>query len=238
MVLQGRIAIVTGASSGLGKAISEALVSKGVIVYGLARNRSKLNQIQSELGEKFVLIEMDITDFDKVKSWVQSTFTDKYYPDILINNAGFGVFARIDEMSSDDWFGMMNTNLNGVYHITSEVVKFMRKHESSSHIINIGSIMGKTTRSEAAGYCATKYGINGMSEVLFKELRSDNIKVTCLNSGSIETNFFQNSGIEPHDRMLHPNEIADVIAYILETPDNVLINELEIRPLIPGAPKK
>lgn len=232
MDLEGKIAVVTGASSGLGKAISSALIAKGSTVYGLARNKEKLNEIQDELGSNFIPVVMDITDFSLLKSWVKDSFASKdIIPDILVNNAGVGGFAKIDEMPSEDWFSMINTNLNAVYQITSELVKLMKQTKGGSHIINIGSILGTTTRTEAAAYCATKYGINGMSEVLFKELRSDNIKVTVINSGSIETDFFKTSGIESHGNMLQAKDIADTIVHVLETPANVLINELTIRPL-------
>lgn len=127
---------------------------------------------------------------------------------------------------------MINTNLNAVFYLTSAIVPFMKKSRNSSHII-IGSILGKMSGSEKSGYSATKFGIQGFSEALFKELRYDGIKVSCMNPGSIETNFFENSGVEPHDKMLHPKDIAATLVHILETPDNVLINDLTIRPLNP-----
>lgn len=131
------------------------------------------------------------------------------------------------------WHDMINTNLNGTFYITSSLVPFMKQHNANCHIINIGSILGKTTREEGTAYCATKYGMQGFSEALFKELRTFNIKVTCVNPGSIETPFFEDSGIKPHHNMLQPNEIASFITHILETPDNMLIDEITIRPLQP-----
>lgn len=237
MDIRSKTAIVTGAGSGLGAAISEALIREEVsVVYGLARTTSDLLSIQKKLGEHFIPVTLDITDRDKVVSWIQQTFSQNVFPDILINNAGVGSFGRIDEMAPEDWYTMVNTNLNGLYHITSEAVKLMRKKKGSSHIINIGSILGTTSQAEGAAYSATKFGMNGFSEALFKELRGDNIKVTCLNPGSIETGFFKTSGIKPHENMLQPNEVADTLIHVLKTPDNVLINELTIRPLNPKAP--
>lgn len=232
MILQHKTAIVTGASSGLGYALTKALIQKEVKVYGIARNKEKLEDMQEQFGKQFVPVPMDVTNFPALKTWIEDTFQEET-PEILINNAGIGRFEKIDEMASETWFATVDTNLNSVYVMTSEVVKKMKRNNSGKHIINIGSILGTTTRTEAAAYCATKHGINGMSEVLFKELRSDNIKVTCINSGSIATNFFADSGIEAHNNMLHPNEIADTIIHVLETPDNVLINELTVRPLNP-----
>ncbi|MCO5247918.1 MAG: SDR family NAD(P)-dependent oxidoreductase [Chitinophagales bacterium] len=238
MDIRSKIAIVTGASSGLGKAITEALVRNGATeVYGIGRNTKALEKLQTELGGAFIPVTMDISHREDVVDWVKSTFSNHHAPDILINNAGVGNFARIDEMNPDDWLAMINTNLNGLYYITAEVVKLMRKKEGYQHIINIGSIMGTISHSEGAGYSATKFGVNGISEALFKELRGDNIKVSCINSGSIKTSFFDSSGIKAHSNMLHADEVADILIFILKTPDNLLIDEIMFRPLNPKAPE-
>lgn len=147
------------------------------------------------------------------------------------------LLVKIDEISSEEWLGMMNTNLNGLYYITSQVASLMKKKKEGSHILNIGSILGKIGRAEGAAYCTTKFGVQGFSEALFKELRFYNIKVTCVNPGSIETNFFESSGVKSHQNMLHPKEVANTLIHIIETPDNMLINELTIRPLNPKNPE-
>jgi len=112
----------------------------------------------------------------------------------------------------------------------------MKSNQNTCHIINIGSILGKTTRTESAAYSATKYGMQGFSEALFKELRSYKIKVTCVNPGSIDTDFFEDSGINPHKNMLQPKDIAALIIHLIETPDNLLVDEITMRPLIPDPP--
>jgi NADP-dependent 3-hydroxy acid dehydrogenase YdfG len=237
MDINKKTAIVTGASTGLGAAIATTLVNSGATVYGLARNKKALDALQKDLGNSFVPTILDITDETAVKKWVTNTFSKEKTPDILVNNAGAGSFGKIDEMPSGEWYEMINTNLNGLYCITSVVVKLMKPKNEPSHILNIGSILGTTARAEGAAYCTTKYGVRGFSEALFKELRGDNIKVTCLNPGSIDTNFFKSSGIDAHSNMLQPNDIADTILHILKTPDNMLINEVTVRPLNPKAPK-
>ncbi|PKP13333.1 MAG: NAD-binding protein [Bacteroidetes bacterium HGW-Bacteroidetes-3] len=225
--------VVTGASSGLGAVFSGALVAKGTIVCGLARNLDKLNMLQKQLGKAFIPVMMDITDQKAIADWVKKTFSDTHFPNILINNAGVGYFNNIDELPLQHWHDMINTNLNGTFYITANIVPFMKRNNASCHIINIGSILGKTTRPDSAAYSATKYGIQGFSEALSKELSSYNIKVTCVNPGSIETHFFEQSGIEPHSNMLQPNDIAAFIIHILETPCNMLIDEVTLRPLQP-----
>ncbi|WGF91639.1 SDR family oxidoreductase [Aequorivita marisscotiae] len=237
MKIQNKTAIVTGASSGLGAAISKALIQEGVTVFGIARNSDTLQKLQNNIGSKFVPVTLDITDNTAVKKWVATTFSEEKSPDILVNNAGSGSFGKIDEMPSEEWYKMINTNLNGMYCITSEIVKLMKAQKESSHIVNIGSILGITTRAEGAAYSATKYGISGFSEALFKELRGDNIKVTCLNPGSINTRFFKSSGIQSHENMLQAEDIASTILHILETPNNMLISEMTVRPLNPKPPE-
>lgn len=124
---------------------------------------------------------------------------------------------------------MINTNLNGAFYITSSIVPLMKANQNTCHILNIGSILGKTTRSEGAAYSVTKYGMQGFSESLFKELRSYKIKVTCVNPGSIDTGFFEDSGIQSHKNRLQPKDIAAFAIHILETPDNFLVDEITMR---------
>ena len=236
MDIPSKIAIVTGASSGLGAAISKALIEEGATVYGVARNIAALDSIQKDLGASFIPVTLDISNLSNVKDWVGSTFSKLKSPDILINNAGTGSFGKIDEMPSVEWYNMVNTNLNGLYNISSEVIRFMKMKSTYSHIINIGSILGTTTRSEGAAYCATKYGISGFTEALFKELREFNIKVSLMNPGSIDTEFFKSSGIHSHGNMLQPKDLAATLIHLLKTPDNMLISEMTIRPLNPKAP--
>lgn len=222
MNILNKTAIVTGASSGLGAAISEALIKNEAKVYGLARNEKTLRSMQNNLGENFIPVSLDISNHDAIKSWMSATFSEKSTPDILINNAGAGSFGKIDEISSEEWLTMINTNLNGMFYITSEVAKLMKQKDEGSHIINIGSILGSMGRAESAAYCTTKFGVQGFSDALFKELRFFNIKVTCFNPGSIDTHFFESSGIASHNNMLQPKDLADTLVHILKTPENLM----------------
>lgn len=234
MKLTDKIAIVTGASSGLGYEFSKALINKDAKVYGLARSEKKLESIADEFGSNFSAVKMDIIDFNSLKSWVDSTFSENYLPDILINNAGVGLFGGIDELSPDQWNTMLQTNLTGVYNLTHLIVPFLKKNRTIAHIINIASVAGLVGNPSISGYNATKFGLRGFSEALFKELRYDGIKVSCLFPGSIATNFFDNvDGIDVHDKMMRPEDVAETVIYLLETADNYLINEITMRPLMP-----
>jgi NADP-dependent 3-hydroxy acid dehydrogenase YdfG len=236
MQIEHKIAIVSGASRGLGAAIAKALVGKGALVYGLARSSDLLNKLQTELGNHFVPVVLDITQQAQVKKWVQQTFSENHPPSILINNAGVGTFAKVDETTTEAWTNQLSTNLNGLFYLTSAISPLMKASSQSAHIINIGSILSNVARTDATAYCASKFGVRGFTEALMLELRHFNIKVTGLYPGSIETDFLRNSGIEPHHNMLHVDEIANTILHLLETPDNLLIDSLTMRPLNPKKP--
>ena len=223
MNLKSKIAIVTGASSGIGAEFSKDLVSKGAKVYGLARSLDKLNSIKEKLGENFIP--------------VQRTFSNDHTPDILINNAGLGYFANVDDLKISEWDKMMNVNLSGVFYLTRLIVPFMKQNENVCHIVNISSIAGLMGNPQISAYNATKYGLRGLSDALFKELRYDGIKVSCFFPGSIATNFFDAiDEVDQHPNMMSASDVSNTLMHVLETPDNFLINEIIMRPLNPKSP--
>jgi short-subunit dehydrogenase len=238
MNLTGKIAIVTGASSGIGAEFSRALTGKGATVYGLARRESKLEAVRKELGDLFKPVVADITDAGSIQDWVAATFTDGLMPDILINNAGTGYFNKVEDLPLDEWHTMMNTNLSGVFYITRYVVPLMKVNPAVCHIINISSVAGLIGNPSISGYNATKFGVRGFSEALMKELRYDGIKVSCMFPGSIATEFFDNSGTDIHPNMMMGRDVATVVINLLELPDNFLIDEVTMRPLNPKPPEK
>jgi NADP-dependent 3-hydroxy acid dehydrogenase YdfG len=237
MDINTKIAIVTGASSGIGIDFSRALINKGATVFGLARSTDKLQKIEQEFGEQFKPVTMDITNHDAIEQWIDETFSSNYQPDILINNAGLGRFADVDKLSLDEWEAMVQTNLSGTFYMTRQIVPMMKEKESVCHIINIASIAGKVGNPTMTGYNASKFGVRGFSEALFKEVRYDGIKVSCFYPGSIATSFFGDKDTDTHQNMMQPEEVAQVLINVLETPDNFLINDITMRPLNPKAPE-
>lgn len=237
MKLSSKIAVVTGASGGIGAAFSQALIDKGATVYGLARSNDKLRQRQQAFGDRFIPVTLDVTKHEAIDQWIQQTFGDDLQPDILINNAGLGRFGDVDTLPLEDWETMINTNLSGIFYMCRQVVPLMKENENTCHIINIASIAGKVSNPQLSGYNASKYGVRGFSEALFKELRYDGIKVTCFYPGSIQTKFFSDANdSESHANMMQPDDVAKVLINVLETPDNFLINDITMRPLNPKHP--
>ncbi len=236
MNLDSKIAIVTGASSGIGAQFSKDLVAKGATVYGLARRKEKLNQLRKLLGSKFIPVPMDITQFESIKDWVNSEFNNNHAPDVLINNAGIGYFANVDKLNIEEWQTMMDVNINGAFYLTHQITPLMKKNPNVCHIVNIASIAGMIGTPRFSGYNASKFAMRGFSEALFKELRYDGIKVTCFSPGSIYTQFFVDDAVTPHTNMMMPEDISKTVMYILETPDNFLISDIVMRPLDPKNP--
>lgn len=238
MDINQKTAIVTGASSGIGIDFSQALINKGATVYGLARSTDKLKKVQAELGNQFIPITMDITNHNAIQQWVSETFSTDNTPDILINNAGLGRFSDVDELPLNEWEAMIRTNLSGTFYMTRQLVPLMKQKEATCHIINIASIAGKIGNPKMTGYNASKFGVRGFSEALFKEVRYDGIKVTCFYPGSIATSFFGDKDTDTHSNMMQPEDVANVLINILETPDNFLINDITMRPLNPKPPSE
>ena len=233
MNIESKIAVITGASSGIGKAFSKALIDKGATVYGIARSKDKLANLEKEFGEQFIAVPLDVTDNLAIENWVEETFSEDSQPDILINNAGLGRFGNVDELPLEDWETMMRTNVDGIFYLTRQIVPYMKQNKNVCHIFNIASIAGLLGNPQLSGYNATKFAVRGISEALFKELRYDGIKVTCFYPGSIATDFFTQIGQETHPNMMMPEDVAQVLVNVLETPDNFLINEITMRPLNP-----
>jgi NADP-dependent 3-hydroxy acid dehydrogenase YdfG len=237
MNIKSKIAIVTGASSGIGAQFSKDLIKKGATVYGLARSIDKLNKLRDQLGEKFIPVQQDVTNSDELEKWVNDTFSNDNVPDILVNNAGLGYFANVDDLKLEEWNNMLNVNLSGIFYLTRLIVPLMKENENVCHIVNISSIAGLMGNPQLSAYNATKYGLRGFSDALFKELRYDGIKVSCFFPGSIATSFFDSiDEVDQHPNMMAASDVSNTLIHVLETPDNFLINELIMRPLNPKNP--
>jgi NADP-dependent 3-hydroxy acid dehydrogenase YdfG len=237
MNLQDKVAVVTGASSGIGEAFSRALAQKGATVFGLARSQDKLEALRSDLGDAFHPVACDVRDAGAVKSAFEQVAEKAGRIDALVNNAGLGRFGPVEDLSDDDWNVQMDTNLTGLFYCTREAVPHMKRQNAESgfggHIVNIASVAALLGNPKIGAYNATKFGVRGLSEAWMKELRGDGIKVTCVYPGSIETNFFEQAGVSITSQPMQAEDIAGTVVHVLEAPDNYLISEVVMRPLRP-----
>lgn len=231
MNLEGKIAVVTGVSKGIGYALCNALLQKGARVYGLGRT----NHLSHE-NYKFIFC--DVRQFDLVQEAFETIFKEtNNRVDILINNAGLGYFGYLEDMPLENWHQMFDTNVNGMFYCIKQALPVMKQNRYG-HIVNIASTAALEGMPQVAAYCATKWAVKGLSESLFREVRDFKVKVTCVYPGSTKTDFFRNSpGIQPHDYMLMPEDVALTIVQALEMPDNFHTVNIEIRPLQPKGPK-
>ena len=234
-MLTNKIAIVTGGSKGIGRAIAESLVTAGARVIITARHEDEIAQAVSQLntvGPGSAKGQVcDVRDYDQVKS----LFADLDALDILINNAGIGIFAPVESTSVEDFRAVLETNVFGVFYCCHEAIPLMRQR-GGGYIINISSLAGTNAHPNMAAYNASKFGLNGFSEALMQEVRHDNIKVSYIMPGSVNTEF---GGDEPSNEkswQLQPGDIAQVVMDLLTHPQRSLPSRVEIRPSRP--PKK
>jgi NAD(P)-dependent dehydrogenase (short-subunit alcohol dehydrogenase family) len=237
MDLTDAVAVVTGASSGLGAHFSRSLIDRGALVYGLARSTDKLEALRDDLGDAFRPLSCDVRDEAQVADAFETVRTDGGRIDVLLNNAGLGQFGPVEDLPLEKWDVQMDTNLRGVFLCTREAVPTMREQNEETgfggHIVNVASIAGLLGNPNLTAYNASKFGLRGFSESLMKEVRDDGIRVTCLYPGSVETNFFDVAGVDMTDNPLQPEDVAATVMHVLESPANHLISEVVMRPLRP-----
>ena len=237
--LSNKVAIVTGGTKGIGRAIAESLVTAGAGVAITARNDDEIGSTVTELKKlgagTAAGYVCDVRDYEQVKSVVAEVAKEFGGLDILINNAGVGIFAPVESMSVEDFRAVLETNVFGVFYCCHEAIPLM-KQRGGGYIINISSLAGANPHPRMAAYNASKFGLNGFSEALMQEVRHDGIKVSYIMPGSVNTAF---GGDEPSNEkswQLQPNDIAQVVMNLLEFPERSLPSRVEIRPSIP--PKK
>ena len=239
MDLAGKTAVVTGGTKGIGRAIAESLVRAGVNVSISARNAHEIELAVDELNAlgvdskgRAVGFVCDVRDYAQVKPFLAGTVEQFGGVDVLVNNAGIGIFAPVESLSVEDFRAVIETNLCGVFYCCHEAIQLMKKR-GGGYIINISSLAGTNAHPRMAAYNASKFGLNGFSEALMQEVRHDNIKVSYIMPGSVNTEF---GGDEPSDEQswqLRPDDVARVVMDLLSYPDRALPSRIEIRPSRP-----
>jgi 3-oxoacyl-[acyl-carrier protein] reductase len=236
MELNGKTAIVTGGTKGIGRGIAEALMRAGVNVVISARKQHELDEAVAALNKvgksKAVGCVCDVRDHVAVKSLFQQATSALGGVDVLINNAGIGKFATVAEMPPEDFRAILETNLFGVYYCCHEAIPLM-KQRGGGYIINISSLAGANPHPRMAAYNASKFGLNGFSEALMQEVRHDNIKVSYIMPGSVNTEFGGDTPSAENSWQLQPADVARVVIDLLEHDERSLPSRVEIRPSKP-----
>ncbi|WCK56027.1 SDR family oxidoreductase [Aneurinibacillus sp. Ricciae_BoGa-3] len=230
--LHNKVVIVTGASKGIGHAMSLLFAEKGATVYAVARNVGLLKALAASTEStdgSIIAAPCDITRSSEVQALITRVIEEKGKIDILINNAGIGHFGAIHELEEQQWDEMMAVNLKGTFLTTKYTVPHLIRRKSG-HIINISSVAGTVTFEGGGGYCTSKFGLMAFTDVLTQELKPHNIKVSVICPGSVQTHF---GGTEPKDYALEAEDVAYMAYQVAAAPKNVILNQITMRPVVP-----
>jgi len=232
--LKGKTVIVTGASKGIGRVVALQLASLGAKLCLMARSEKELSDVKKIAeanGGHCMVFAGDVADEVFVNKTVEETIKKFGTVDIVINNAGFGVFKPSDDISAAEWDSVFATNVKGTFLVSNAVIPTMKKNKSG-HIINIASDVAKRVFAGGSLYCASKYAQDAYSMAIRKELRPHNIKVSVVYSGLVDSSFHSDpEGHSSHNWWLKNEDMANAIIYIAGQPAHVVIDEMMIHPL-------
>ena len=233
--LRGRTGLVTGGSRGIGLAIACRLVTEGVNVVVTGRSPSHLSAAAATIGRagpgSVETICADVRSYAEVEKAVAAAARSGGL-DIVVNNAGVGIFANVEKLTPAQWSEIIDTNLTGVFNVCHAALPELRKRGGGS-IINISSLAGKNAFIGGAAYCASKAGLNAFSEALMQEVRYDNVRVSYVMPGSVSTAFSGNEPAAGSDWKIAPEDVAQVVVDLLRHNPRSLPSRVEIRPSKP-----
>jgi len=236
--LSGKQAVVTGGNRGIGRAIAEGLLRAGAEVVICGRSREAAERAAGELSEatggKAAGLAVDVRSEDDAARLFQ--FVDERFGglDILINNAGVGIFRPMAELTVEEWRQVIDTNLTGTFLCSREAMPRFGKR-GGGFIINISSLAGKNPFPTGAAYNASKFGLNGFSEAMMMDHRHDKVRVSYVMPGSVETGFRPKDEAQDWSWKIAPEDVAEIVLSILRMPERTLISRVEVRP---SRPKK
>jgi len=235
--LQSKVALVTGASKGIGFAIARSFAEEGCGVMLCARTEQSLRDVAKtlqSLGSPIDFLAADVSVPADVDRLVESTLKQFGRIDILVNNAGIGIFKGVDQIADEEWNQTLAINLTGPFYLMRACLPLMKK-QRSGHIINISSLAGQNPFAGGSAYCASKFGLNGLTECVMLEARSHNIKVTLVCPGSVNTTFASGRK-ENLSWKVVPEDIGRLCVEMVLLSGPTLVSKYEVRPVSP--PKK
>lgn len=231
--VEGKVVVITGASKGIGKAIAFALADVGAKVVLAARTRRDVVKVAKTLtaaGADALAVPTDVTDADAVKTLIRRTQEAYQHLDILINCAGNGRFGNVVDFEPTDWDSVINSNLRGIYLCAKYALPHLIAR-GNGQIINVLSIAAKVPLAASSAYCAAKAGALAFTKVLAAEVRHDNIRVTAVLPGAVETSFWDDIPEHPDfEKMLKPEHVADTVLSVCQQPVGMVTEEIVVMP--------
>lgn len=227
--------VITGATSGIGEATTRLLHQSGHHLFLIARNEAKLETLKSELGGHIHVFAADVKDYERMKTAMETAVNTMGTINVLISNAGMGVFDQVVNGRIEDWHEMVDVNVKGLLNGLHAALPFLVKVKG--HVINLGSVASHHVFANSGIYCATKHAVFAISESLRIEL-PDKIRVTTISPGSVNTAFIDQTKSEamlkdykPYFAAgMTPEWIAENIRYAIEAPENTVVSEIVVRP--------
>jgi len=234
--LSGKIAIVTGGTRGIGRAIAERLLREGASVAICGRNAESVKRAAAELKSlgRIFGAPCDVTNAEQVRNFFHAVDGEFQGVDVLVNNAGAGNFRKVGEMSEEQWRAVIDLNLNGPFYCTREALPRFQKR-GGGFVVNISSLAAKNAFSGGAAYNAAKAGLNLFTEALMLDHRHDNVRVCSIMPGSVNTEFAGGPSHSAGDLswMIAPEDVAETVTVVLKMPQRTMISRVEMRPSRP-----
>jgi NADP-dependent 3-hydroxy acid dehydrogenase YdfG len=239
--LDGKVAVVTGASSGIGEATAEALAAEGASVVVAARREDRLEDLVGRIqgnGGQVLSVTADVIEEQQAHDLIKQATDELGRVDILVNNAGVMQLSKVEKGLSDEWRRMFDVNVMGLLYVTDAAIEVM-KEQGSGHIVNVSSLAGRKSGPFRGAYAGTKFAVNAISEALRQELLEDNIRITMVEPGAVETELADHiTDEEAREGMsalmeierLQPEDIAAAVVYVVTQPERVSVNEILVRP--------
>jgi 3-oxoacyl-[acyl-carrier protein] reductase len=231
--LKGKIAVITGGTRGIGRAIAARLAAEGAKVAICGRNPEHVERAAKELA--VFGATADVSRIEDVRGFFAAVDREFGGLDILVNNAGAGLYRKVGDMTPEEWHRNIDLNLNGAFYCTHEAVVRMRAR-GSGFIVNISSLAGRNAFSGGAGYNASKFGLNGFTEALMLDHRYDGIRVSSIMPGSVATEFSGDPGKAPEadtSWKVAPEDVAEAVVLVLRMPERTMVSRIEMRPSKP-----